>query len=204
VFICHSDEGISVCCARLLRFFLRRNDKEDYSLTYDINRAQLGQGRKFTNLKYFDRISFFSKYRDYPTLDIVLEIGCYFGLLSVWYAKKRIFWFFNRIVYIDLCLFYCGNGLCGDMMINGYYFVMSIYGWYHWTRKKEIQLSFQFQNFQRRKTNCDNSFYIYVAFVVSVYHYFGKFTTCMLMYIYYRNFQECIHAKKRKVENWIF
>jgi nicotinamide mononucleotide transporter len=67
--------------------------------------------------------------------------------------------------------------LWGDMMINGYYFVMSIYGWYHWTRKKEIQLSFQFQNFQRRKRIAIILLYFTVAFVVSVYHYFGKFTT---------------------------
>ena len=32
---------------------------------------------------------FFSQYRDYPTLDIILEIvAVVFGLLSVWYAKK--------------------------------------------------------------------------------------------------------------------
>ena len=28
-------------------------------------------------------------------------------------------------------------GLLGDMIINGYYFIMSIYGWYLWTRKKD-------------------------------------------------------------------
>jgi hypothetical protein len=58
---------------------------------------------------------FFSQYKDYPTLDIVLEIvAVIFGLLSVWYAKKDnilVFqqdWLAHRYLSI-----YCGNGLCG-------------------------------------------------------------------------------------------
>ena len=29
--------------------------------------------------------------------------------------------------------------LLGDMMINAYYFLMSIYGWFIWTRKEKAQ-----------------------------------------------------------------
>jgi nicotinamide mononucleotide transporter len=48
---------------------------------------------------------------------------------------------------------------------------------YHWTRKKGDTIEFQFQNFQRRKRIAIILLYFTVAFVVSVYHYFGKFTT---------------------------
>jgi nicotinamide mononucleotide transporter len=69
----------------------------------------------------------------------------------------------------------------------------------------EKQLSFQFQNFQRRKRIAIILF-ILVAFVVSVYHYFGKFT----WYAYVDTFITGIFfvgmwlMAKRKVENWIF
>jgi nicotinamide mononucleotide transporter len=73
--------------------------------------------------------------------------------------------------------------------------------------KKEMQLSFQFQNFQRRKRIAIILFIFTVAFVVSVYHYFGKFTT---WYAYVDTFITGIFfvgmwlMAKRKVENWIF
>ena len=88
---------------------------------------------------------FFSQYRDYPTLDIVLEIvAVIFGLFSVWYAKKDNILVFptglvSTFIYVYLLWKWT---LWGDMMINGYYFVMSIYGWYHWTRKKGETVEF--------------------------------------------------------------
>jgi hypothetical protein len=30
--------------------------------------------------------------------------------------------------HLNICLLYSGNGFFGDMMINGYHFIMSIYG----------------------------------------------------------------------------
>ena len=33
-------------------------------------------------------------------------------------------------------------GVIGDMMINGYYSIMSVYGWYNWTRKKNNEPEF--------------------------------------------------------------
>jgi hypothetical protein len=73
----------------------------------------VGQRRKFTNLKYFNDRILFSQYRDYPTLDIVLEIvAVIFGLLSVWYAKDNISFQQDWLAHRSLSI-YCGNGLCG-------------------------------------------------------------------------------------------
>jgi nicotinamide mononucleotide transporter len=83
---------------------------------------------------------FIDPYRGMPTFQIVLEaIAFVFGILSVWYAKKA-----NILVYpsgiictvITVYLLYI-NQYFGDMMMNLYYTIMSIYGWWNWSRKKE-------------------------------------------------------------------
>jgi len=81
---------------------------------------------------------FFSQYKDISTYLVVLElIGVFFGFLSVWFSKQE-----NILVYptgiISTALFVyilLVYSLLGDMLINIYYFSMSIYGWYYWTRK---------------------------------------------------------------------
>jgi nicotinamide mononucleotide transporter len=64
-------------------------------------------------------------------------IAVIFGLLSVWYARKA-----NILVYptgIISVLIYVyiliEPQLYADMGINFFYFLMSVYGWYMWTRK---------------------------------------------------------------------
>ena len=83
---------------------------------------------------------FLDAYKATATYQIVLEaIAFVFGILSVWYAKKE-----NILVYptgiictvITVYLLYI-NAYFGDMMMNFYYSVMSIYGWWNWSRKKE-------------------------------------------------------------------
>lgn len=80
----------------------------------------------------------FSQYQGVPAHIVVLELfSVAFALLSVWYSKKE-----NILVYpigiiatgiaAYILLFW---GLLGDMLINAYYFAMSIVGWYLWTRK---------------------------------------------------------------------
>ena len=82
---------------------------------------------------------FLDAYKNTPTLQIVLEaIAFVFGIISVWFAKKE-----NILVYptgiictvITVYLLYI-NEYFGDMMMNFYYSVMSVYGWWNWSRKK--------------------------------------------------------------------
>lgn len=82
---------------------------------------------------------FIDQYRNTSTLYIVLEaIAFVFGIASVWYAKKE-----NILVYptgliatsITVYLLYKASYF-GDMMMNFYYSMMSIYGWWNWSRKK--------------------------------------------------------------------
>ena len=82
---------------------------------------------------------FINAYAEASTLDIILEaIAFIFGIASVYYAKKE-----NILVYptgliatvITVYLLYKASYF-GDMTMNFYYSVMSIYGWYNWARKK--------------------------------------------------------------------
>ena len=68
---------------------------------------------------------------------ILEAIAVVFGILSVWFAKKENILVFptgiiSVLIYIYICFF---AKLYADMGINFVYFVMSIYGWYMWSRK---------------------------------------------------------------------
>ena len=57
------------------------------------------------------------------------------GILSVWYSMKENIWVYptgivNVLLYVYLAFQY---KLYADMGVNAYYFIMSVYGWYHWT-----------------------------------------------------------------------
>lgn len=89
-------------------------------------------------LQIFDSI--FDQFLSYKQIDFYLEIiAVVFGLLSVWFAKKNHIAVYplgiiSTLIFVYLLYkFY----LIGDMMINAYYFLMSIYGWYIWTKKKD-------------------------------------------------------------------
>ncbi len=82
---------------------------------------------------------FLDSYKSTPVYAIVLEVIAFvFGIASVIYAKRE-----NILVYptgllatvITVYLLYKADYL-GDMMINFYYSVMSVYGWYNWSRKR--------------------------------------------------------------------
>lgn len=79
----------------------------------------------------------FGQYASYDTLDIVLELlASVFTIASVIYSKKNNVLVFPTgmictAIFVYLLLKW---GLLGDMMINAYYFIMSVYGWYVWTR----------------------------------------------------------------------
>ena len=83
---------------------------------------------------------FLNAYKNAPLTQIVLEIIVFiFGIVSVWFAKKE-----NILVYptglvatiITTYLLFQANYL-GDMMINIYFSILSIYGWVSWSKKTD-------------------------------------------------------------------
>jgi nicotinamide mononucleotide transporter len=59
------------------------------------------------------------------------------GVASVWFAKRNSIWVYpvglvSVLLYVQICYQF---GLYADMVVNAYYFIISVYGWYHWTHK---------------------------------------------------------------------
>jgi len=152
----------------------------------------------------------FEQYSQYQTFDIVLEIiAVFFGLSSVWYSKNN-----NILVYptgmistsIFIYLLFKWT-LLGDMIINAYYFIMSIYGWYIWTRKEnDVTTPISKVNPFEKKVAI-LIFFFSIIFVYSIYVYFDKWGT---LTSYIDNITTAIFfvgmwlMAKRKIENWIF
>ncbi|QYA25110.1 nicotinamide mononucleotide transporter [Gramella sp. MT6] len=154
---------------------------------------------------------FFDQYSGYPTLFIILEIiAVIFGFLSVWYSKQN-----NILVYptgivstmIFVYLLWQWQ-LLGDMMINAYYFSMSIYGWYIWTRKVDPEHYTPITSTTRGEQI--QSVFIFIAtliFVFAVYEYFDKWNNWTA---YVDTITTAIFfvgmwlMAKRKIENWIY
>ena len=81
---------------------------------------------------------FLDAYSETSTFVIILEaIAFFFGIASVYLAKNENIWVYPTglvATVITVYLLYIA-GYLGDMAINFYYSVMSIYGWYMWSRK---------------------------------------------------------------------
>ena len=93
-------------------------------------------------------------------------------------------------------------------MINVYYFIMSIYGWYHWTRKKNDIDEFPISTMNgKERIMAVIIFVLTVVFVVIVYLYFNKFAS---WYSYLDTILTAIFfvgmwlMAKRKIQNWVF
>jgi nicotinamide mononucleotide transporter len=153
----------------------------------------------------------FAQYAEVPTYLIVLElIGVFFGFLSVWFSKQD-----NILVYptgiISTAIFVyilAIFGLLGDMMINAYYFAMSIYGWYIWTRK--VDATHYTPITKATKIENRQSVYIFIAtlvFVFAVYEFFDKWNSWTA---YVDTITTAIFfvgmwlMAKKKLENWIY
>ncbi|MDP5231296.1 MAG: nicotinamide riboside transporter PnuC [Cellulophaga sp.] len=153
----------------------------------------------------------FEQYSQYETYDIVLEIvAVIFGLSSVWFSKQNNILVYptgllSTSIFVYLLLKW---GLLGDMLINIYYFIMSIYGWYIWTRKVDDENLTPIS--KTTKKEHQTSFFIFIAtllFVFTVYTYFDKFNHWTA---YIDTFTTAIFfvgmwlMAKRKIENWLY
>ena len=152
----------------------------------------------------------FEQYSQYQSIDIALEIiAVFLGISSVWFSKNNNILVFptgmiSTAIFIYLLYKWV---LLGDMIINAYYFVMSIYGWYIWTRKKDNSVT-QITSINSKEKKV--SIIIFVSslmFVYLVYVYFDKWDSVTA---YIDNLTTAIFfvgmwlMAKRKIENWIF
>ena len=154
----------------------------------------------------------FSQYENIPAYLVVFEIiAVVFGLLSPWFSMKNNILVYptgiiSTLIYVYILSVY---GLLGDMLINAYYFAMSIYGWYIWTRKTKTGPDHYTPITTMNKKEKKQTVWIFLAagfFVVLTYQFFGKWNswtayadtlTTALFFV-----GMWLMAKK-KLENWI-
>ena len=152
----------------------------------------------------------FYQYSQYSNTDISLEIiAVFFGFLSVWFSKNNNILVFptgmiNTSIFVYLLLKW---SLLGDMIINAYYFIMSIYGWYFWLKGTNNTVSPI-----SKVSNTDIRIVVLLfisssVFVSLVYTFFDKWET-IISYIDILTtaifFAAMWLMAKRKVESWIF
>ena len=152
----------------------------------------------------------FYQYSQYSNTDISLEIiAVFFGFLSVWFSKNNNILVFptgmiNTSIFVYLLLKW---SLLGDMIINAYYFIMSIYGWYFWLKGTNNTVSPI-----SKVSNIDIRIVVLLfissaVFVSLVYSFFDKWET-IVSYIDILTtaifFAAMWLMAKRKVESWIF
>ncbi len=81
---------------------------------------------------------FLNTYRDTSIFQVTFEfIAFILGILSVWFAKKENIWVYPTGLIATVITTYLlwVAGYLGDMMINAYFSIISIYGWIKWTKK---------------------------------------------------------------------
>ena len=153
----------------------------------------------------------FSQYSSYSDSFIFLELfAVIMNIISVLYAKQNnILVYPTGLIGTGIFVYILFNfSLLGDMIINGYFFIMSVYGWYYWSRKKDDV----YINKVSTLENKEYKFILLLAlgsliFIYIVYNQFDKWDNWTA---YVDNITTAIFfvamwlMAKRKIESWIF
>ncbi|WP_347373363.1 nicotinamide riboside transporter PnuC [Aequorivita sp. Q41] len=154
---------------------------------------------------------FFAQYNAVPTFIIVLELlGIGFGILSAWFSKQNNILIYptgilSTAIFVYILAYY---ELLGDLVINAYYFSMSIYGWYVWTRKVDADHYTPITTTNSKEKKIALSIFIAtLVFIYIIYEVFDKWTSWTA---YVDTLTTAIFfvamwlLARKKLENWIF
>ena len=153
----------------------------------------------------------FGQYIGYATIDIVLEItGVLFGLMSVWYAKKNNIWVYptgmiSTSIFVYLLF---KSALLGDMIINAYYFIMSAYGWYYWSKREEQVIVHPITSTTKKEFK--TALLLFVASLLFVFWIYQVFDKWKEWTAYVDTLTTAIFfvgmglMARRKIEHWLF
>ena len=152
---------------------------------------------------------FLNAYKNASTTQIVLEfIAFVLGILSVWFAKKENIWVYptGLIATIITAYLLYNAGYLGDMMINAYFAIMSIYGWYYWAKNGN-----ETDNLPITRTNSKEKITGVVLFFITIFVVFGiynwyDYEIKAANYIDILSsgifFTGMWYMAKKKIENW--
>jgi nicotinamide mononucleotide transporter len=93
------------------------------------------------------------------------------GIVSVWYSRKEnILVFPTGIINTTLYIYLSFKGhLLGEASVNLYYTIMSLYGWYWWSRKKEDQVTTALQITNSDLKEKAQHLFIFIGFYVVLF-----------------------------------
>lgn len=169
---------------------------------------------------------FLKPYATYETYQIVLEIiATLFGLLSVFFSIKKNIWVYptgiiSTVLYVYILYKF---GLLGDMMINFYYTVMSIYGWFLWSKSSKDHIHVEVSWATKKEWIFASILFVISLLLVTLVYYYKPFIDnhfsmdkiqLGLYHLDWANWLDILTTAiflvgmwlmaKRKIENWIF
>ncbi len=152
---------------------------------------------------------FLDGYQNKAMVEILLEAVVFvFGIASVWYAKQE-----NILVYptgliattITVYLLFLA-GYFGEMVLNGYYSIMSIYGWYKWSQKGDGNTTLPItRTNNNEKIIGIGIFFFTIVVIFVVYKFFGyeiKTENYIDMFLSGLFFTAMWFMALKKIENW--
>lgn len=169
---------------------------------------------------------FLKPYESYTNVQIALEaLATVFGILSVYFSIKKNIWVFpTGIISTAIYVYILFNfGLLGDMLINFYYTIMSIYGWILWSKNTEDHIHVEVSHTTKKEWGFAIVLFVVSLFLVTLVYYFkpvidNQFSfnnvDLGLYHLDWANYLDIFVTSaflvgmwlmaKRRVENWIF
>ena len=184
----------------------------------------------FNEIIIFESMNFYElflkPYETYQTYQIVLEIiAVIFGSLSVYFSIKKNIWVYptgiiSTVLYVYILYKF---GLLGDMMINFYYSVMSVYGWVLWSRSSEDHIHVEVSCATKQEYIFAGVLFFLSLILVMLVYYYKPFidnhfsmenVQLGLYHLDWANWLDVFTTAiflvgmwlmaKRRIENWIF
>lgn len=134
----------------------------------------------------------------------------FFGVLSVICSRQNSVWVYPTGIISTGLIVYAyvqpAVGLYGEAALNVYYFVMSIYGWYHWTHKDRRNQEVEISRVNRRELGIATGIaLIGCGIIYLVLHRFSDSNVPVLdAFVSSTAWSGMWLLAKRKLENWIF
>lgn len=169
---------------------------------------------------------FLAPYESYTTFQIILEMtATFFGIASVYFSIKKNIWVYptgiiSTALYVYILLKF---GLLGDMLINFYYTVMSVYGWILWSRSSEDHIHVEVSRTSRKEWSFSVILFIISLVLITLVYYYKPFIengfsmngiSVGMDHLDWANWLDVFTTAvflvgmwlmaKRKLENWIF
>lgn len=152
---------------------------------------------------------FLEPYRNREGFLILLEaLAFFFGIASVVYAKREHIWVYPTgliATLITMYIFY-QDRLLGDMMLNLYYSIMSVYGWWNWGRRKDGQKVVQISRTNLREKGIGLLLFLLTLGVTYLVYYLSgtelEWTNYLDIFTSGIFFTAMWYMANKKLENW--